>query len=288
MSFGSKTATAVFSTPGPGRRDATRWLLAGLVLAIVACSGGPHPPARPPARTVVDPTSEAPPAAAEPAPAPPRTSAVPELRPSPPSVVIEPADPEPDPEPTLAEAAQRERDRRRRTGEPIAVINDANLQDHAIGQLTFLEDETPAPSDESGGVAGDTAPEEPDEQYWRDRVREIRQRWAEAAAEVPELEERVAGLRRRFYEADDAYYRDTRIKPAWDRAIDLIAQTRAEAEAHRLELTAALEEGRQAGALPGWLREGIELEPTPAEPERETHEPGEPQIVEPVEGGGRP
>jgi hypothetical protein len=111
-------------------------------------------------------------------------------------------------------------------------------------------------------------------------VRNLRQRWADAAARVPELEERVAELRRQFYDTDDPYYRDTRIKPAWDRAIDQIAEARAEAEAHRLELQAVLEEGHRGGALPGWLREGIELEPAPPEPESETHEPGEPKIFE--------
>jgi hypothetical protein len=204
-------------------------------------------------------------------------------------VVIEPADPEPgDPEPTtLAEAAQRERERRQQSGRPIAVITDANLQEHAVGQLTFMEDEAAKPAD--GSVAGTADAEQgPDEQYWRDRVREIRQRWADSAAQVPTLEERVAELRRRFYETDDAYYRDTRIKPAWDRAIDQIAQARAESEVHRAELEAALEEGRRAGALPGWLREGIELEPAAPEPERDAAEPGEPRIVEPVEGGSVP
>lgn len=219
-----------------------------------------------------------------PPPAPEAPPAAPELRPLTRDVIIEPADPEPDAEPTLAEAALREQQRRRQTGQPIAVINDANLQDHAVGQLTFMEEDEPDPSDAGDGTGAEPEEEGPDEQYWRDRVREIRQRWADAANEVPALEERVAELRRRFYETDDAYYRDTRIKPAWDRAIDLIAQTRGEAEAHRSELAAALEEGRLVGALPGWLREGVDLEPVAAEPERDTHEPGEPKIVEPGEG----
>ena len=46
---------------------------------------------------------------------------------------IEPTDPEPDDKPTLAEAARRERERRRQTSEPIAVINDANLQAKLAG-----------------------------------------------------------------------------------------------------------------------------------------------------------
>ncbi len=198
--------------------------------------------------------------------------------------------PEPESEPTLVEAAQRERERRRQAGAPIAVIDDKNLKEHATGQLTFAEDEAQAsaaaaeeatspgaaaPADEAAAAA-----EPRDEAYWRERVRTLRALWRDAADRVPELEERAAELRRRFYETDDAYYRDTRIKPAWDRAIDQIAQARAEAEAHRLELARVLEEGRRAGALPGWLREGIELEPAPAEPPTETHEPGEPEIHE--------
>ncbi|MFQ5350930.1 MAG: hypothetical protein ACE5EG_10850 [Thermoanaerobaculia bacterium] len=267
-----------------GLRGATGWLLAAGVAVAAACSGNPRPPADPPPQTV----SETEPAegAKSPPPAAPQPPAVAELRPPPPQVVIEPAEPETDEQPTLAEAAQRERERRLQTGKPTVVITDANLQEHAVGQLTFMEDEAPAASADGTGAGPAAAEEGPDEQYWRDRVREIRQRWADAATQVPALEERVAELRRRFYEADDPYYRDTRIKPAWDRAIDLIAQARAEAEAHRAELGAALEEGRLAGALPGWLREGIELEPVPDEPERDTHEPGEPKIVEPGEGGG--
>jgi hypothetical protein len=279
MASGSKTATAVPSLAAGGARGPRRWPWLGLgVAAVVACTGSPRPAAPPPAPTASE-MEAAEPAAAEPPP-----PAVVEPRTPAPRVVIEPAEPEPDTQPTLAEAAQRERERRRLAGEPIAVINDANLQDHAIGQLTFIDDSSAPAAEES---SGEGSPDDgPDEQYWRDRVRTIRQRWADVAAEVPELEERAAELRRRFYETDDAYYRDSRIKPAWDRAIDLISQARAEAEAHRLELQDALEEGRRAGALPGWLREGVELEPEPAEPEPDGHEPGEPKIVEPVEGGG--
>ena len=263
--------------------------LAALAAAVTAC-GAPRPPAAPPPRTVADAGSGEPAATAQ-STAQPEPPAVTEPRPPEPYVVIEPAEPEAGSEPTLAEAALRERQRRAAAGQPIAVITDANLQEHAVGQLTFMEDEAAesAESPAEGTADGEATAEGPDEQYWRDRVRAIRERWADAAARVPALEQNVAELRRRFYEADDVYYRDSRIKPAWDRAIDLIAQTRAEAEAHRAELEAALAEGRRAGALPGWLREGIELEPAPLPlADDDTAEPGEPVIVEPVEGGGTP
>lgn len=247
-----------------------RWLLTGLLTASAACSGAPRPPAEPPPPTA--PASAPPPALAAAQPQPPE-----------PRVVIEPTEPEAEAPPTLAEAAQRERQRRRRTGEPIAVINDTNLKEHAVGQLTFMEDDAEAAAAGGAEAAGAEAP---DEQYWRQRILAVRQRLAEAATAVPELEEKVAELRRRFYEADDAYYRDSRIKPAWDRTIDQVAQARATVEALRSELEVALEEGRRAGALPGWLREGIDLVPPEPEPKPETYEPGEPVIVEAGEGGG--
>ena len=269
----------------PHHRPPIAAVLSAAAILLLACGGGPRPPAAPPPQTPgpTDPGQSAAPPPEQPAP-PPARSAIEEPGPTAPRVVIEPAEPDPDEELTLAEAARRERARRRQAGEPIAVINDANLGEHAVGQLTFMEDEPPKPT--AGEATTAAAQEGPDEQYWRDRVRDIRQRWADTAARLPTLEERVAELRRRFYEADDAYYRDTRIKPAWDRAIDQIAQSRAEAEAHKAELEKALAEGRLAGALPGWLREGIELEPEPFEPQGSTHEPGEPRIVEPGEADG--
>ncbi|MFW6206659.1 MAG: hypothetical protein ACOC5J_01865, partial [Gemmatimonadota bacterium] len=67
------------------------------------------------------------------------------------------------------------------------------------------------------------------------------------------------------YAQDDPYVRDGRIKPAWDRVLDRIGETRSRNGTLREELQQAVQEGRRAGALPGWLREGIELEPAPEE-----------------------
>ncbi len=52
---------------------------------------------------------------------------------------------------------------------------------------------------------------------------------------------------------------------------------RAEVETAEKELAEFLEEGRVAGAFPGWLREGVELEP-----EEEARSPSnEHQAIEP-------
>ncbi len=68
--------------------------------------------------------------------------------------------------------------------------------------------------------------------------------------------------------------------------MDLEAAKRRVVEKER-ELEAFVEEGRRAGALPGWLREGIELEPKPVadQTEEKIHEAVEPVVVD--EGGNR-
>jgi hypothetical protein len=124
----------------------------------------------------------------------------------------------------------------------------------------------------------------PTEEYWRAQALKLRLDWKEAVESVDDLEAEVQELRRRFYEEDDPFYRDNQIKPAWDRTLDLLAAAKTDAEDHERNLTRFLEEGRRAGALPGWLREGIELEPpataarTPAD-RRRSDDPWEPKIL---------
>ena len=97
----------------------------------------------------------------------------------------------------------------------------------------------------------------------------------------------AADQRIRFYAEDDPYVRDGRIKPEWDRALDRLESGRREIDDARAAIDLALEEGRRAGAEPGWLLEGLELEPAPAptacpsgpgEP-RSGAEPREPNVV---------
>ena len=123
------------------------------------------------------------------------------------------------------------------------------------------------------------------EEYWRSQALKIRLDWKAAVEEVDELQGEVADLRRRFYQEDDPHYRDNEIKPAWDRALDRLQDAKSTAEAQERKLTRFLEEGHRAGALPGWLREGLEYEPpatsdnTPSE-RRRSEDPWEPKILE--------
>jgi hypothetical protein len=180
---------------------------------------------------------------------------------------------------SLVEAAKAERERRAHAGPPVAVINDKNVA-HSTGQLTVAtgDPKKPAPS------AADAAALKTlkDEQYWRSRALDIRTRLRQATDRVEDLETTAAGWRRRFYAEEDPYFRDSKIKPEWDRVLAQLDATRSDVETTRKELGDFLEEGRRAGALPGWLREGGELEPAEEKPRTAPGiaDPEEPQIYE--------
>lgn len=208
---------------------------------------------------------------------------------------------------TLREASRRALAQRETAPEPRVVITNENLAEYAAKGNVTQASSTPETASKPAPEAGETAAEavagekgtgdpvedvalaeaERDEDYWRTNARELRRLWAEAVEAIEPLEKRAAELRNQFYSVDDPHERDGRIKPAWDRVLDRLEQARLDVRTYRQELRVFLEEGRQAGALPGWLREGIELEPREAaareaEPLTEdgTLEPGEPVIMD--------
>ena len=190
--------------------------------------------------------------------------------------MVDTPDFDPESQLTLAEAAKAERERKAEATPPRIIINNKTIHRYARGgQLTVAEPKkkaAPAPVPASlapAAAAGTPAPAAAllrDEKYWRGRALEIRQRWRKASDRIKELEEDIGLLRRRFYAQDDPYVRDGQIKPAWDHALDELRESRATALAAKKELTDFLDEGRIAGALPGWLREGIDLEPKVEKP----------------------
>lgn len=185
---------------------------------------------------------------------------------------------------TLWEAAVSARKQREQNPRPRISVTDENLHEFQGAELTIAAPrEEKAPAD-AASEDGEGKPEEAHgEEYWRSTVLDLRLRLRAAVDELSELAGQAAGLRRSFYAEDDPYVRDSEIKPAWDRALDRIGETRREILTLYRQLEDTLEAGRQAGALPGWLREGIELEPEPDElpqPRETTHEPGEPEIME--------
>jgi len=218
---------------------------------------------------------------------------------------------------TLQQASESERERRATAETPVAVITNRNLGELAEGgQITIIgapAAATPAqgaattsaatagspaaPGPPAAGAAttasasgapsaGQAAPSPAlAEEYWRGQALKIRMDWKTAVEAVDQLQSEVADLRRRFYEEDDPFYRDNEIKPAWDRALDGLQEAKAAAETEERKLTRFLEEGRRSGALPGWLREGIEFEPPPTADHspagrRRTDDPWEPKVLE--------
>ncbi len=200
--------------------------------------------------------------------------------------------------PSLVEAAAAERKRRATAGKSIAVVTDENLADFSGGQLT--ETGGPQPTLRRGPAKPDSSrrakPEASEvgqsedaaasaasetsidpETYWRARVLQARMNWASAVEETNHLKDKVAELRQRFYAEEDPYYRDLQIKPSWDRALDRLEEARAAIDQYRSEVGTVLEEGRRASALPGWLREGLDLEPDilTSRPENRPRAPGE-------------
>ena len=168
----------------------------------------------------------------------------------------------------LAAVAAAERERRRKAGPATVVINNANLAAHATGNLTVVS----GPATKPAAAVTSAADVAKDERYWRDRVHGLRQQWAAAVDSIGELESRAASLRTRFYAQDDPYVRDGEIKPAWDRTLENLDEAKDRARSLEDQLGAVLEEGRQAGALPGWLRDGIELEPSERPYDKPEHE----------------
>jgi hypothetical protein len=187
----------------------------------------------------------------------------------------------------LHQASTAERARRERSAPPIAVIDDDNLAEYAkdvkvtVSGAANAAEVTASAEREANAVSG-TPPGGPEgEEYWRAEALRLRLAWRDAYDLLPDLQEDAARLRNDFYAADDPFYRDREIKPAWDRTLDRIEETKQEIERYRDELEDLMTRGRRAGALPGWLREGIELEPEePLESdELEESRPGEPRIV---------
>lgn len=179
----------------------------------------------------------------------------------------------------LVAASRAEQVRREQSPTPVAVITNDNLAESAEGgQLTI------APVVAERPESAQPIPPAADEEYWRQGVLERRLAWRDAVADVERLEAEVSGFRRSFYAEDDPFYRDSEIKPSWDRSLENLALARERVMTSEAELTAFLEFGRTSGALPGWLREGLDLEPDKQESlaaeRRRAGDQREPRVVD--------
>jgi hypothetical protein len=245
------------------------------MLAALGCAGAPPvrraEPAKPPAQPAPAPQP------AEQS-APPQAQPAEEITPGSAPKEVDVVDPGGESGPvSLVEAAKAERERRAHAGPPVAVITDKNVT-KSKGHLTVADPKKPAVT----GATAAALETLKDEQHWRSRALDIRTRLRQATEKVTDLDLSAAGWRRRFYAEEDPYFRDSKIKPEWDRVLAQLEEARNDVETTRKELDDFLEEGRRAGALPGWLREGEELEPAPEKPKTSpaTADPEEPKIYD--------
>jgi hypothetical protein len=165
---------------------------------------------------------------------------------------------------SLGEAAKQERERREkleRSGVAVKKVTDTEL---ATAKGTLANDPNerkaegkgaegakPSPDakrerdEEAQGRRGDAARE----QYWRKRVAEARARVAQAQARSDRLQ--------RMIHLGQAYRRDANgglVGYSAAQLKQMADAADAELAAAKAELEEVLEQGRRAGAQPGWLR----------------------------------
>lgn len=255
-------ATGTSPAPAPGTSPASA---TGTPPA--APAAGVAPATAPPPAVANPPAAATPPAATPPPPPASPPAHVKETAAEGSLVVVDTNDFDPDSQLSLADAAKAEKERKAEAAPPRIVINNKTIHRYAKGgQLTVAEPKKKAGATQPAQSTSPTSGPPQDEAYWRGKVHDLRERWRKAVDRTKELEQEVSEWRRRFYAQDDPYVRDGQIKPAWDRSLDQLRENRAAAIAAKKELADALEEGRAAGALPGWLRDGIELEPKEEKP----------------------
>ncbi len=232
-------------------------LAALLAAGMLACSGKKEPkPIPAQTATRVAPQLEPPPQLPPP---------VRRVRPTRSSMVkvIDPGDDDEAKPKTLYEASLLAKALEEKGGmEPIAEITDENLHEYSEdADIIILEGEPAAPAPTGEIPPPALSALDRHERYWRNGVLELRMAWRRTLDRGSELELESAALRQQFYAEDDPYVRDSRVKPAWDRVLDRLSQLRDQADRYQQELDVFIEEGRRAGAEPGWLAEGWELEP---------------------------
>lgn len=163
----------------------------------------------------------------------------------------------------LADVVRAASDARRRTPKPgVAITNESLVTDPKRGRLSTAQAVPPrttpaATPAATSAVPGTEALPEPDaaEAEWRETARRARGRVEEARTNLARLESEAKKLESDFYSWDDGQYRDSVIKPAWDKKREETETARRELAAAEKDLADLPERARKAGALPGWIRE---------------------------------
>lgn len=144
---------------------------------------------------------------------------------------------------------------------PTLVIDNAMVK----GAAAQGERSSPPPAADSAEPAHPASPppvEMPkildlqghDEGYWKAKAAATRDAVVHAQETLAAAEAEEKREENDFYAWDDGQYRDSVIKPAWDRAKDEAIKARTDLDAAQKTLGELEDEARRAGAYPGWIR----------------------------------
>ena len=166
---------------------------------------------------------------------------------------------------SLGETVRAVRERTRKEKATVAITNRNLVTDPKKGRLTTASPPkvegspapapTAAPPDARAAAGSEAAADPAGEYFWRGQMRSARERVLRWKDRVEEFETQSKKLENDFYTWDDGQYRDSVIKPAWDRKREELETARRELERAEKELEDLPEKARKAGALPGWLRD---------------------------------
>jgi hypothetical protein len=161
---------------------------------------------------------------------------------------------------SLAETLRAaDKTRRKEAKASVAITNETLVTDPRKGRLTTSSPRPTSPAPTPGPEVSRPAPagghDASAEVYWRERMHSARARVEELREQVRRFELESKKLENDFYSWDDGQYRDSVIKPAWDKKREEMETSRRDLEQAEKELSELPEKARQAGALPGWLRE---------------------------------
>jgi hypothetical protein len=156
---------------------------------------------------------------------------------------------------SLAEVARKEAARRKEVKTDAKVYTNQDLGPDAVKPAAPAPaktepaatpaTETPAKTDEPKDVK--------DEKYWRDRMTAAREGLARAEVMQAALQSRLNALQTDFVNRDDPAQKAV-IAQDTQKAKDAMAQTQADIDKFKKEITDIQEEARKAGVPPGWLR----------------------------------
>jgi hypothetical protein len=153
------------------------------------------------------------------------------------------------------QAAKRERERRAKI-KSVRVFTNKDIQEY-LAKHKSIPAEEQADVDDSAPqtqTSETVDPYEKEEQYWRSRYRDAAARITAAKDKINQLQAEADDLTRAFYATADPHKREE-INDERNKRLEDMDLAKGELDEANVALDALQEEGRKAGALPGWFRD---------------------------------